>query len=69
MNLYTQLPHEDLLNKISLTHLVCVPSIDAEMCPLIVLEAQSMGKTVLGSNHTGIADLIQDFKLEGPLSI
>jgi glycosyltransferase involved in cell wall biosynthesis len=42
--------------------LVCVPSIDAEMCPLVVVEAQSKGLIVLGANHSGIADLIIDYE-------
>lgn len=42
--------------------LVCVPSIDSEMCPLTILEAQSLGTPVLGANHTGIKDLINDGK-------
>jgi glycosyltransferase involved in cell wall biosynthesis len=42
--------------------LVCVPSIDAEMCPLVVVEAQSKGLVVLGANHSGIADLIIDYE-------
>lgn len=48
---------QDFIRK---SNLVCVPSIDAEMCPLIVLEAQSLGIPVLGANHTGIKDLIKE---------
>lgn len=51
--------NDSLLEISKSVHLNCVPSSDAEMCPLIVLESQSIGLPVLGSNHTGIKDLIE----------
>lgn len=54
--------HEEITSIIQSSHLVILPSIDSEMCPLIVLEAQSNCIPVLGANHTGISDLIDDLK-------
>jgi glycosyltransferase involved in cell wall biosynthesis len=54
--------HDELLKIVQKSHLVVLPSVDAEMCPLIILESQSNCIPVLGANHTGISDLIEEGK-------
>jgi glycosyltransferase involved in cell wall biosynthesis len=54
--------HAEMTSIIQSSHLVILPSIDSEMCPLIILESQLNCIPVLGANHTGISDLIDDSK-------
>lgn len=57
---YGLVSNESVENLMKRMHVLCYPSIDVEMCPLAIIEAQSMGIPVLGSNHSGIKDLIVD---------
>jgi glycosyltransferase involved in cell wall biosynthesis len=50
----------DLLNIISRSRAVIVPSEWYENCPMNILEAKSMGRPVIGANIGGIPELIQD---------
>ncbi len=59
---YGNITHEELVSKVKRSQLVVLPSVDSEMCPLIVLEAQANCIPVLGADHTGISDLITEGK-------
>jgi glycosyltransferase involved in cell wall biosynthesis len=52
--------HKKAIELLQTMHVCCFPSIDSEMRPLVIIEAQSLGIPVIAANHTGIADLIDD---------
>lgn len=53
-------PHGDVSLVMSRYDLVAVPSRTMETGPLVVLEAFAAGVPVLGSNHGGISELVED---------
>jgi glycosyltransferase involved in cell wall biosynthesis len=53
---------EDLFNIVKRAKYVIQPSKGFENCPMTVIEAFSLGVPVIGPNHSGFKDLIQDGK-------
>jgi glycosyltransferase involved in cell wall biosynthesis len=57
---------EELEKLYASSHLLCVPSLNAEMAPLVILEAQNYGLPVIGSSIGGIIDMVRN-KVDGML--
>ncbi|HEY3943307.1 MAG TPA: glycosyltransferase family 4 protein [Acidimicrobiales bacterium] len=54
------LPYREVLSLIASASVVVVPSIVADCCPTVVLEAMAKGRPVIGAASGGIADLVED---------
>jgi glycosyltransferase involved in cell wall biosynthesis len=52
--------HDTVMSLMSRARLVVVPSICADACPTVVLEAMATGRPVVGSATGGIGDLVDD---------
>jgi len=55
-----QLPHEDVVTLFRTARAVVVPSVVADACPTVVLEAMAAGRPVVASATGGIVDLVVD---------
>jgi glycosyltransferase involved in cell wall biosynthesis len=56
---FPTVPHDQVITLLRQYHLVVVPSRSLETGPLVVLEALAAGTPVVGSDLSGIADLVQ----------
>lgn len=55
-----QLPHEDVVALFRSAQAVVVPSVWADPCPTVVLEAMAAGRPVVGAASGGIVDMVVD---------
>jgi len=55
---YGKVPHKELTSFYSKASVVVVPSVVAEICPLVVLEGMASAKPIIGSRIGGIPELI-----------
>lgn len=55
-----QLPHVELVALFNSARAVVVPSVWADPCPTVVLEAMAAGRPVIGSATGGIVDMVAD---------
>lgn len=53
-------PHDAVMGALSRCSLALVPSIVADSCPTVALEAMMMGKPVIASSIGGLADIVVD---------
>ena len=55
-----QLPHEEVVGLFRSSRVVVVPSVWADPCPTVVLEAMAAGRPVIGAASGGITDMVVD---------
>ena len=55
-----ELPHDEVLTLFRSARAVIVPSIVADACPTVVLEAMAAGRPVVASACGGIVDMVVD---------
>lgn len=55
-----QLPHEDVVELFRTARVVVVPSVWADPCPTVVLEAMAAGRPVVAAASGGILDMVVD---------
>ena len=58
MRFHGVVSHDDLAELYSKASVVVLPSVVAENCPLVVLEAMASGRAVIGSRIGGIPELV-----------